>query len=183
MEQRIGFGKRLGALLLDVVVVCVLALILGSTLGAALGGLGGLVAMGGGEGEAAMAMAAMGGALGTVLGTVFGAVIVWPVYFLIEGFTGYTAGKFMLGIRVASADGAAAPVGRLLGRVALKNIGTLLSLVAAFSGIQAFYYVGNIGALIIFVGCFFVLGVSRQAIHDRIMGTAVYPKGLVRKPA
>jgi hypothetical protein len=39
---------------------------------------------------------------------------------------------------------------------------------------------GNLGGLVIFVGCFFVLGMKRQAFHDMIMGTAVYPKGAIK---
>ena len=42
------------------------------------------------------------------------------------------------------------------------------------------YRVGQIGGLIIFVGCFFTLGMKKQAFHDMIMHTAVFPKGAIK---
>jgi hypothetical protein len=39
---------------------------------------------------------------------------------------------------------------------------------------------GNLAGLIFFVGCFFTLGMKRQAFHDMIAKTAVYPKGAIK---
>jgi len=42
---------------------------------------------------------------------------------------------------------------------------------------------GNLGSLAwlnILVGCFFTLGMKRQAFHDMIAHTAVYPKGAIK---
>ncbi len=183
MEQRIGFGKRLGALCLDVVIVWVLAWLGGSTIGGMLGLASGAAlssAMGSAADSTAAAMAAMGGFFGALFGFIVAAFLIGTLYFLIEGFTGYTLGKLILGIRVASADGTAAPVTKLLGRFLIKNIGYVLGLTAALTGIRAVATLGNLGSLIIFVGCFFVLGMKRQAFHDMIMGTAVYPKGAIK---
>ncbi len=33
---------------------------------------------------------------------------------------------------------------------------------------------GVSGALAIFIGCFFTLGAARQALHDMVVGTAVF---------
>ncbi len=108
------------------------------------------------------------------------AAVIGCVYFLVEGFTGYTLGKLILGIRVANADGSQAPVSTLLARWALKNINFVLTVVALLTGIELIRMLGNVGGLVIFVGCFLVLGVSKQALHDRIVNTAVYPKNMVR---
>jgi uncharacterized RDD family membrane protein YckC len=179
MEQRIGFGPRLGALLLDTVIVCVLAFVGGSTIGGMLGLTAGAAlgsAMANGADSAAAAMAAVGGLLGGVFAFAIAAALIGVVYFLIEGFTGFTLGKLMLGIRVASDDGTAAPVSKLLFRYALKNSNFILSVLGALAGVHALVTLGRLAGLAIFVGCFFTLGMNKQAFHDMIAKTAVYKK-------
>ena len=136
MEQRVGFGKRLGALLLDSVIVIVLAAVGGSTIGGMLGLTGGAVlgsAMSAGADSVTAGLAAMGGILGAFFGFIVAAALIGVVYFLIEGFTGYTLGKLMLGIRVANEDGTKAGVGTLLGRFAIKRIDLICTLAAALT--------------------------------------------------
>lgn len=183
MEQRVGFGPRLGALLLDSVIVCVLAFVGGSTIGGMLGltagaALGG--AMSTGADSLAAGMAAVGGMLGGIFAFIIAAAVIGIVYFLIEGFTGYTLGKLMLGIRVANEDGTKAAVGKLLFRFALKNINFICTVLGALSGVTALITLGRLGGLAIFVGCFFTLGMKKQALHDMIAKTAVYPKGAIK---
>ena len=184
MEQRIGFGPRLGALLIDCVLVVVLVAVLGGTIGgmfgAAAGGAGAAISTGTGSG--AQNAAAMGGMLGALAGMLIAAAVLGLVYFLIEGFTGYTLGKLMLGIRIANADGTQAPVSRLLLRWAVKNNNFLLTVLAAATGVRFLVTLGSLGGLVIFVGCFLALGASKQALHDRICDTAVWPKKMI-KPA
>jgi uncharacterized RDD family membrane protein YckC len=177
MEQRIGFGKRLGALLLDCVIVGVLVVVLGG----AVGGMLGLTA----EGLAAAGQpgAMTGAAMGAMVGMMAAMAVIALVYFLMEGFTGYTLGKLILGIRIANEDGSQAGVSTLFARWALKNISSLLTVAAVITGIELFGVLGNVGGLVIFVGCFLVLGMSRQALHDRLVKTAVYPKGMIRAAA
>ncbi|HEV8304429.1 MAG TPA: RDD family protein [Gemmatimonadales bacterium] len=180
MENRIGFGKRLGAMVLDIVICVVLVAVLGGMIGGMLGLTAGSLAAG--QSDAA-AGAVSGAALGAIMGMVAAAAVIGCVYFLIEGFTGYTVGKLILGIRVANADGTQAPVSTLLARWALKNINFVLTVVALLTGIEFIRVLGNLGGLVIFVGCFLVLGMSRQALHDRIANTAVYPKNMVHAAA
>jgi uncharacterized RDD family membrane protein YckC len=182
MEQRIGFGKRLGALVLDFVLVCVLSWAGAATIGGMLGGLVGtsaLSSLGAGDENAAGAAAAMG-LFGAIAGMFIAFALIGTVYFLIEGFTGYTLGKLILGIRIANEDGSAAGVGTLLGRYAVKNCNLLLSIIALLTGVHVLLTLGRLGGLIVLVGCFFALGVKKQALHDMIMHTAVYPKGLIK---
>jgi uncharacterized RDD family membrane protein YckC len=184
MEQRIGFGPRLGALLIDCVLVGVLVAVLGGVIGgmfgAAAGGAG--AALSTGASSDAQTAAAMGGIIGALLGMAIAFAVIGCVYFLLEGFTGYTLGKLMLGIRIANADGTQAPVSKLLMRWAVKNNNFILSVFAAATGVRLLATLGSLGGLVIFIGCFLALGASKQALHDRICDTAVWPKNMV-KPA
>jgi uncharacterized RDD family membrane protein YckC len=182
MEQRIGFGKRLGALLLDCVLVFVLAWVGAGTIGGMLGGAAATAAVGAmsAADSTAAAMAMVGGLLGTVFAMAIAFALIGTVYFLVEGFTGFTLGKLILGIRIANADGTAAGVPTLLGRYLLKNCNLVLSLIGFVVGVHALVTLGRLGGLIIFVGCFFTLGTAKQAFHDMIMKTAVYPKAAIK---
>ena len=179
MENRIGFGKRFGALLLDFVLCSVAAFFLGSTIGAMLG-LGAAGVMGAG-GDGAASDAAVAGAIGAAVGFIAAFAVIGTVYFAIEGFTGFTLGKLMLGIRIANET--QAPLGTLLGRYAIKNINSLASLAALLLGIKILGTLGSVAGLVIFIGCFLALGAKRQALHDQIMHTAVFPKNLIRAAA
>lgn len=85
-----------------------------------------------------------------------------------------------MGIRIANDDGTAAGVGKLLFRYLVKNSSSVLKMLALFTTVQLLGMLGNLAGLVIFVGCFFTLGVKRQAIHDMIAKTAVYPKGAIK---
>jgi uncharacterized RDD family membrane protein YckC len=184
MEQRVGFGPRLGALLLDCVIVIVLAVVGGGTISGLLGLTGAAVLSSAmetsGADSLALATAAIGGMFGAIFGFVIAAALIGILYFLMEGLTGYTLGKLMLGIRIANADGTAAGVGTLLARYAIKNCNFILTILAVVSGMGALRTIGNLAGLAIFVGCFFTLGMKKQAFHDMIVGTAVYPKGVIK---
>jgi uncharacterized RDD family membrane protein YckC len=182
MEQRIGFGKRLGALLLDCVIVAVLVIVGGGIVGGMLG-LNASSLPSNTDDPNAMAAAMSGATLGAIMGMMAAMAVIGLVYFLIEGFTGYTLGKLILGIRIANEDGSQASVTTLLGRWALKNINFLCVVLAVATGVSFFTTLGRIGGLIIFVGCFFALGMARQALHDKVLHTAVYPKNMVRAAA
>lgn len=174
MENRIGFGRRLGAFLIDCVLVSLLAFFGGGTLGAMLG-LSAGAALSAGQADAMKGMAAAG-AIGAIAGMVIAGAIIGAAYMLIEGFTGWTFGKLILGIQVGSQDGTKASLGQLLGRYALKNCNFLLTILAVATGISFLKTVGNLGGLAILVGCFFVLASSKQAFHDMIAKTAVYKR-------
>ena len=122
----------------------------------------------------------MGGLFGAIAGIIVAAYLIFVVYFLLEGLTGYTLGKLILGIRIANDDGTKAGVGKLLYRYLVKNSGYVLALVALFTGVHALATLGNVAGLIIFVGCFFTLGVKKQAFHDMIAKTAVYNKTAIK---
>jgi uncharacterized RDD family membrane protein YckC len=186
MEQRIGFGLRLGALALDIVLCGIIAFVAGGTIGGWLGAYTGAAALGsasvaaGSAADNAQAAAMFGGVFGAIAGFALAFGLICVVYFLLEGFTGYTLGKFILGIRIASDDGTAAGVSKLLYRYLVKNSSSVLGLLALLSGIHALSTLGSLAGLLIFVGCFFTLGVKRQAFHDMIAKTAVYKKTAIK---
>lgn len=174
MENRIGFGKRLGAFLIDVVIVWIVAFLGGSTIGGLLGAGAGAAMSGGGDD--AMKGMAMGGMFGAVAGILVAAALVGTVYFLVEGFTGWTLGKLILGIQIGNENGTKASLGQLLLRYALKNCNFLLTILAALTGLALLRTLGTLGGLAIFIGYFFVLTSNKQGFHDMIAKTAVYPR-------
>lgn len=176
MEGRIGFGKRFGAYLIDFIVILVGGAILGFVLGGVIGAGSGAAI---GAGEDVEGGAAAGGALGGILGAIVGMAIgvglmsiIWIIW---EGLTGAALGKMLLKIRIKSAEDTIAPTGQLMVRAAAKYSSSLLSLLAALTGVAILNTLGGLAGLVIFIGCFFTLGQARQAFHDMIAKTAVYP--------
>ena len=97
-------------------------------------------------------------------------------YVMIEAFTSASPGKMILGIHIRTADGEPASTGALIPRTLIKGISNVLGLFAGALGIAALNYAGMVAGLVVMIGCFLALSESRQALHDRILGTAVYRK-------
>lgn len=177
MNERVGFGKRLGALCLDVVLTMILGVLGGSLLGGVLGGAAGAGAAagaGGGSGDLMGGGAAAGGIFGMVLGAIAGIAVAGVLYGLIEAFTGASPGKMLLGIRIRAANGTEPGMGALLTRYAIKNVAALCSMLVLLTSVQIFDTVGNYAGLVVGLGCFMVLGSAKQGLHDLLAGTAVY---------
>jgi len=175
--ERIGFGRRLGAYLLDVVVALVGGGVIGMFAGAGLTALffaseeldG---AMEGAEEVGGAFVAMMGGMLGTFAGM----MLIFLLIMLLEAFTGQTVGKMILGIKNGDEDGAAAGSGKLITRAAVKYIGTILALVAGLTGIAIIGTIGQLLGFAVLIGFFFILGEKKQGFHDMIAKTAVFNK-------
>lgn len=174
-EARAGFGLRLVASIIDGIFISIGGSIIGSVFGGMFGGIAGgmLGAMSPevGSGD----MAAIGGIIGSLLGIMVGMFLLGTVYNLLEAFTGATVGKMLIGLKVGDAAGMKASLGKLFFRYAIKNIMYLCSVVAGLLGLKFLGTVGSVLGLIVFLGCFLVLTKPRQALHDLIAGTAVYP--------
>ena len=97
-----------------------------------------------------------------------------------EAFTGQSPGKMVLKIKNANADGTAASTGTLVMRALLKYGSTVFTILAGVAGVAVLATVGQVWGLVIFIGCFFVLGAKRQAIHDLIAKTAVFKKSDIK---
>lgn len=165
-SSRVGFGPRLGAYLIDGVLAGIIGAVLGTIAGASLG------ALFFGDGDMGPLAAVIGGALGTVAGM----FLAYIIFMIMEGLTGQTPGKMILKIQVKNQDGSQAGTGALMLRALLKNINYVLSILAGVTGVLLLASIGQLGGLVIFIGCFFVLGAKKQAIHDLIGKTAVYKK-------
>jgi uncharacterized RDD family membrane protein YckC len=171
--QREGFGIRLAAVIVDALILMavgfVLALVFGGTAMALLSG-------GAGPGSQAT-----GQAVGF-----FGALVMLIVgvgYSLTEIFMAGTPGKLALGLMIADERGVPATSEQLAKRWAVKNSGRIIQFLGQLIGVAAIVYLGGIVALVIFIGCFFVLGQARQAFHDKAAGTAVFKKAFVMQTA
>ncbi|HKK51691.1 MAG TPA: RDD family protein [Myxococcota bacterium] len=168
--NRIGFGPRAGAVLIDMGLSFIggtlIAILFGGVLGAGASSLAGP-----GAGSDSVDLAAIFGFIagGTIGMTVFGVL-----YNLIEAFTGASPGKRVLGLVVGSAEGTAATQGTLMARYAVKNAQLLIALLAIVAPILA--PLSPLAGLVVFGGCFAALGVGRQALHDMIVKTAVYAR-------
>jgi len=169
MEERIGFGLRLGAAIIDGIVIFVAGLIVGAVVGGVFGAGAGAAA-GSAEGEAVV----VGGILGALAGVTLGVGLLSLIWIVWEGITGAALGKRILKIRIKLEDGTPGKPDKLIARAAIKYSATLCGLIAAVTGIAAIGTLGNLAGFAIFVGCFFVLGQKRQAFHDMIAKTAVY---------
>jgi uncharacterized RDD family membrane protein YckC len=147
--------------------------VVGFVLGAALGSL-----LGGGVGRALSDAPAEGAAVGAAIGAVLGAVAAFGgfvfLYSLIEAFTGASPGKMVLKLKVGTADGRRASAALYARRWGIKYSGTLLGMLGAVPGLHALGLLAPAAGLVVFVGCFLVLGDRRQALHDLGAATAVF---------
>lgn len=166
-SNRIGFGPRLGAAILDIVFItllCVPLMLIGG-IGTALVSALGLEAMVGDEEAEALALIGIGTGM---LVMVLLASIIALTYTLIEALTGASPGKRVMGLQVAREDGSRGDMQLYLLRWALKNSGNLLTFV--LPGIS------SIASMVFFFGSFAALGDKKQALHDMIVKSAVYKK-------
>ena len=160
--ERVGFGKRLGSSLLDFIISLLPGIVLGIYAGATIAAF--LLDFFYDEAQLETIQAGFSreiaasniGLVASLAGIAFTSIF----FYVLEGFTGQTPGKMILGITVANMNGEKATIDKLLLRAFIKITGS---------------FVGIIG-FIIFVGCFLVLGEKKQALHDIICKTAVYKK-------
>lgn len=174
MNERIGFGQRLLASIIDGVVIAIAGGILGSVLGGLLGAGAGVAVSTGDPAQDAAVASAAGGIFGAIAGAMLGMGLLQLGFAIWEGLTGQALGKMLLKIKIKMADGSEAGKDKLLTRAAAKYSNSLLTVLGTLTGISAISQLGSLAGLVIFVGCFFVLGQNRQAIHDMIAKTAVY---------
>lgn len=164
MPLREGFGIRLGAYLIDAIIMMVVVM------GLVMMIFTGTFAVGFGGGGAATTTVDPG----TVqLAGIIGSLLALG-YASLEIFLARSVGKMALGLIIRSENAAPAPVGQLATRYVVKYSGSILGLLMFITGVEILGMLGNIASLVIVIGCFFVLGQKRQAFHDMIAKTAVY---------
>lgn len=180
-NKRVGFGPRLGAWIIDGLLGVLFGVLLGvllqplgigmtETIAETLSELQDLYQMLGIDPATTAIVEAWYPAL--TLGGIIGSIM----YALIEGLSGASPGKRILGLVVATHDGRTGTAALWMRRCVAKNISTFLQM---FTLLPALAFIGEIGTwlgIVIFVGCFFVLGEERLALHDRIAGSAIFDR-------
>jgi hypothetical protein len=158
--ERKGFGRRLLAALIDAVTLLAFFCVVGMLTGA---GSRTVVS----NGAVVVTTAAR-------IGTIVAALFVLA-YTSTEIFLAGSPGKLILGMKIGSETGVVpAPQDQLVRRWLVKSSGSLLNLLYAITFIGLFWWLAFLAGLVIFVGCFFALGATRQALHDVLAHTAVY---------
>lgn len=180
MENRIGFGRRLGAYLLDFILIAALSIVI------AVIGFASVFSEVFADMEAGKTAGDMKTAFGTAGTGVMGYMVIIYIFsfliFLLEGLTGYTPGKFLLEIKIGDKTHTNATVGKLMSRFVIKNCSSIIALIVLFIAMtqssmeiyMTWSKAGGLLGLIVFIGYFFALGNNKQALHDMIAGTAVY---------
>ena len=156
--DRQGFGIRLGALVIDVVFIIILGFVVNLIFGRGF---------------------TFSYSIGTVQGSIAYNLVsglVGLAYWSTEIFRAASPGKMILGLTIGSETGSPATQNQLMTRFALKHSPNLLMLVGGIIPFLGFIFglLAVLAAIAVFVGCFFALGQSRQALHDTIAHTAVY---------
>lgn len=164
--ERIGFGKRLGALILDGIFTAIAAGVIGYALQDLFAGLTPADPTLGEMGDLFAAITSAGG-------------ICAVLYGLIEGFTGASPGKMILAIKIGTENSMSAETNTLLIRYAIKTSASIISLIGLVIGLELLDTLSVIASVIVTIGCFFALGATKQALHDKIAHTAVYPEDTI----
>ena len=108
------------------------------------------------------------------------AVVIGLIYYSMEVLLGASIGKMLLGIKIASSDRSEASTSQLLNRYLLKHSNSILSVLGILLSIHLLQGLSSIIIVIIIIGFFFTLGSKRQALHDMLTNTAVYYKDNIK---
>lgn len=179
MKERIGFGPRLGAFAIDVVLIWVLAFILSKLFPSFLL-------------ESTKAQLDQTFSSNPMLANIYdenmisimvsatriGVLvnIARLLYFLPEIFIGKSLGKLMLGLQIVGVDGEQASPVVLTSRYLIKNVRKVCAVLSLMFAPVLFNAFGSLLGLVVFIGCFFAAGEKHQALHDSIPGTIVIRK-------
>lgn len=172
-----GPGRRLGALVIDVLLVVVGGLVIGALVGG-VRGLAGTPAQS--YGPAWSVLSVLAAALVTALLTV---PVFALLYGLLEVIARASAGKMILGMIIAGAAGARCSRGRLLLRYVLKYGFLIFPVLASLMDVISYSTLGpaarvmrwlTLPGVVIVFGGLAALGPGSRALHDMIAGTAVF---------
>jgi uncharacterized RDD family membrane protein YckC len=103
--------------------------------------------------------------------------LVGVAYPMVEGFSGASPGKWIMGIRIARPDGTRGDLGLYLRRFLVKFVRPVFATVGAVSGISTLGFLAGPAGLVVTVGTLLLLAPHRQALHDKLAGTAVFLRG------
>ncbi len=170
-EFRVGFGRRLGAALLDVIFVTIL-LVFGMMVFGLFDYMASIdweSAMMNPEEMSIITEAFLMKLLPLSLSITF-------AYYSMEIFFAATPGKMALNIKIGNSDRTIADFSNLAKRFIIKNISSVFTLLYLITALSFFNTIGTVLSLVIFGGFFLTLAEHRQALHDKIANTAVFFK-------
>jgi len=178
-NDRIGFGRRFGAYMLDFLVIIILGAIVASLVGDELVLLFFEDQLEQFE-ELSYQFEDMDidvmAYLYKTLNASAGMSMITVLMFILEGALGQSVGKMILKIVNTNVDGSVANPLTLWLRSLLKYGSTLLSLLGGLVGVAFLGTLGSLWGFTIFVGFFFVFGDNKQTLHDIIAKTVVSKK-------
>ncbi len=176
MEKRIGFAKRFGAGLIDVLIVFGISWTIQMVTGYNQASKELELAMKDAGQDVAVIMQVVTEFFTAQRNNLLLSTIVPMLYLSMEIFNGAAVGKMLLKLKIGGDDMTKPITSSLITRYLIKNITYLVTLIVIFSKSPVgFAIVGLIG-IISLGGYLFMLGQKRQAIHDMIAGTAIFNK-------
>jgi uncharacterized RDD family membrane protein YckC len=129
------------------------------------------------------------GKLGQLIAVVLSILFVLPFFGIVELSTSASIGKKILAMSIRNDDGRPARGNSLFGRYMIKygiGVATFLAVLATTAVARAvgdiLLVIGALDALFFIVSSFVALSSSRQAVHDQLLFTAVYPDILPQQP-
>lgn len=179
INERVGFGTRLVAYLIDFLFVIVFGVAVGLIIGADLAPI-----FFGDQINQFEVFNTMPSEFDKIFPNFYdlmvkmmeiaaGTTLVGFILILLEGSIGQSVGKMALKIKNTNVDGSPASPQTLWIRALLKYGASLLSLLGGMSGIYLISILGSIWSLVIFIGFFLVFMDNKQTIHDMIAKTVV----------
>ena len=107
--------------------------------------------------------------------------LIGVMYPMVEGVSGASPGKWIMGICIARPDGTRGDLVLYMRRFLVKYVRPVFASVGAVSGISALGFLAGPAGLVVTVGTLLLLAPHRQALHDKLAGTAVFVRGDVVK--
>lgn len=96
------------------------------------------------------------------------------IYYSMEIFFQASPGKMAMGIMIADEAMKYASTSQLISRFALKHIDSVIQVVYVFTWLEFINTIAGFVSFVIFGAFLFCLSASKQSIYDRITKTAIY---------
>jgi uncharacterized RDD family membrane protein YckC len=104
------------------------------------------------------------------------------IYGLIEGVTGAGPGKRILGLQIAREDGIAGETNLFLKRWVVKDSSNFIAILSIWAASDMLDTISVGVGLVITLGMFLIFTNEKQCLHDKLVRTAVYKKIDLKTP-
>lgn len=102
------------------------------------------------------------------------------LYWIVEAVTGSSPGKMVLGLKIFHDTGESGDIPLYVKRTLIKTSASILSIIGFTFGVYYFTSISGILSLVLGIGFLFTLSERRQALHDRILKTAVFSRDTIQ---